>query len=90
MILLGGCGLAAVIYAEVVFKSELKLQGHGYAAILAWIGGATCFVGFVLSFFTICVTPSNPYSSNAYTENSGFTYRKEKVVPMDNLGYGRY
>ncbi|XP_047132739.1 uncharacterized protein LOC124811368 [Hydra vulgaris] len=82
-------GLAAVIYAEVLYKSAWSITGyrHGYAFICAWIGACACFVSLVLSCINICINPSNTHSIyNNYPKNE-YKSHSEKVLQMDNLGY---
>ncbi|XP_065654131.1 uncharacterized protein LOC136080822 isoform X1 [Hydra vulgaris] len=82
----GVCSLAAIIYAEVKFKSVWEKSEHGYATVLTWVGSATCVTAFIISFFLICVAPSNEYLTHAYNQGS-FTYDREKGLQMDNIGY---
>ncbi|XP_065654125.1 uncharacterized protein LOC100207476 isoform X1 [Hydra vulgaris] len=82
----GGCSLAAIIFAEINFKSDWKRSEHGYSAILTWIGSGLCVIAFIFSMFTFCVTPSNEYLTHAYNLSS-ITYDREKGLQMDNIGY---
>ncbi|XP_047125389.1 uncharacterized protein LOC101234478 isoform X2 [Hydra vulgaris] len=83
----GACSLAAIIYAEVEFKFVWEKSEHGYAAVLTWVGSGTCVVAFIISFFSICITPTNEYLTHAYNQGSYFTYDREKGLQMDNIGY---
>ncbi|XP_047125031.1 uncharacterized protein LOC124807306 [Hydra vulgaris] len=83
----GAWSLAAIIYAEVEFKFVWEKSEHGYAAVLTWVGSGTCVVAFIISFFSICITPTNEYLTHAHNQGSYFTYDREKGLQMDNIGY---
>ena len=55
MLLGGGAGLAAMVYAEVKFETTFGANDRGWSNIVGWVGSGLGLVAFIFSCTMCCV-----------------------------------
>ena len=80
--------MAAVIYAEVEFKTAWDYNEHGWSVMVAWIGAASAELAFVFSCALAWLKPSERMSpervSSAGQTSVGPRYPYEVRYPYTN------